>query len=418
MIFNHRFTLSVLLALLLTAFAGCSNDKGDEPEPVVEEAGVTLRLAVDMGAQAASRADAPDYFQNPEGDYEEIQTLRVIIVRGNVQDSQDDQIEANKLVKTLSNGTPVNDNLEFKVSTGSKRIYLIANEASLPVPADLNYPNTTAFLDSYHEQNTFSPAVFRDWIVSLPGSNPASTQSLFSNVSGATGLPLTEYFDITVGANSDDQKYDETQTVHLFMTRAAAKATFSVDIADDYPGTGVNITGIRLNGLNWQQWVFPRSTRYNPPKQVVITPGLPSGTINTTDRYITEFATPERVNGVTGANITLTPAQPIPVEAASKAAVGPVYVPESLMPVSLATNPAARFSVQIAVDGTWLDAKMLGEDAGNIQLINGCQALPRNNWLKVNIRMSAQNDITATVQVVPYVSVPLNPWFGMPDEEE
>ena len=422
MILSHRFSLSVLLAVLLTALTGCkSNTISDEPEPVVEEPGVTLRLALDMGMQADSRAEAPDYFQNPESEFEEVQTLRVIIVKGYAQDSPENEIEANKLVKTFANGTPVNDNLEFRVSTGSKRIYLIANEASLPVPAGLNYPNTTAFLDSYLVKDAFTPTVFHDWIVSLPGSNPAATQSLYSNVNGAISLPMTEFFDIAVGADEETLQYDETQTVHLFMTRAAAKATFNVEIADDYPGTGVNITGIRLNGLNWQQWVFPRNTDYNVSKYpVVFTPGKPSGSVATTDRYITEFETPQRVNGVTGANITLTPANPIPVAAASKALVGPVYFPESLMPATLASNANARFSVQVELDGdgNWLDAQMLGEDKGNIQLVNGCQALARNNWLKVNISMSAQKQITARVQVVPYIGVPLKPWFGLPEDEE
>lgn len=420
MIFNHRFTLSVLPALLLVAFAACkSGNPGEGPEPVVEEHGVTLRLAIDMGMQAGSRAMEPDGFLNPEGEYEEIQTLRVIIVKGVAEDTRADEIEANKLVKTYANGTPINDNLEFKVSTGSKRIYLIANEASLPVPAGLTFSNSTAFLDNYRVKGDFNAAVFTDWIVSLPGGNPNATRSLYANVPGATGLPLTEFFDIAVGANEETLQYDETQTVHLFMTRAAAKATFNIKVADDYPGDGVSITGIRLNGLNWQQFVFPRATRYDQPKYpVLVTPGKPTSSVETTNRYITEFSTPERVNGVTGANVTLSLAEPVPIEPSSTGLVGPIYYPESLMPVTLASNPAARFSVQIEIGkGNWLDAKMLGQEAGNIQLVNGCQALPRNNWLQVNITLSAQNDITATVQVVPYVGVPLNPWFGLPDED-
>lgn len=421
MILNHKFILITFIVLLAASFAGCSGGGGEDiVVPTEENKEVLLRLVVNIAKQPVSRADAPDDFEGPEGDFEDIQTLRVIIIK-DANSNGDGVVEANKLVKTYASGQPANDILEFKVSTGSKRVYLIANEATLPVPpyqpAEIN--KSTVFLDNYFVGSDFNSTVLHNWSVSLPGSQPAATQSLYSDVQGATGLPLTEFFDFTVGADIETQQYDETQTVHLFMTRAAAKASFDVVIDKDYKGSGVNITGIRLNGLNWQQWVFPRETQYNPPKQVVITPGLPSEhpVPSEPERYITDFKVIERVNGVTGANITMnfSEQEQIAIYAGNKKEkIGPVYFPESIIPATLVANPAAAFSVQVQLDGNdeWLTAKQLGIDEGNnIQLIEGCQAISRNTHLKITIRFG-EKGITAAVTVVPYIGVTLEPIFG------
>lgn len=421
MILKHRFTLLALMTLLVASLAGCSQEEPSQPD--VKKDRVILRLAIDTGLNPSSRAAAPDYFEAPSGDFEKIYTLRVILVKDGKE------IEANKLVRTTDTGRPIDDNLEFKVETGSKSVYLIANEASLPVPADFagtgsgKYTNITTFLDdNYRIGREFSSTVLREWLVSLPGSNPGATAGLYSNIPGANGLPLTEFFNFSVVSDNADPDIakEETQTVHLFLTRAAAKATFNVEVAPDYKGSGVNITGIRLNGLNWQQYVFPRSAVYTPEKDVKITPVLPGVVTPEKERYITSFATPARVNNVTGANVTMNLAadDQIEIKAAAKGTVGPLYIPESLMPVAVATNPAACFNVQVQLDGeNWLDAKMLGNDVAgtnpnnNIQLVNGCQAISRNTHLKVTIGFS-DKDITATVTVVPYIGVVLTPSFG------
>lgn len=418
MILNQKFILIAFFTLLSVSFAGCSGGGSDDLVVTPGDKEVLLRLVVSVANRPDSRADQPDYFEKPQGDFENIQSLRVILIKDATQNGNG-VVEANKLVKTYASGQPAGDILEFKVTTGSKRVYLIANEASLPVPA--NQPSditkSTAFLDNYVVGSDFNSSLFHNWIVSLPGGNPSATQSLYSNVQGATGLPLTEFFDFNVGAELADTQYDETQTVHLFLTRAAAKATFNVKIADDYKGTGVNITGIRLNGLNWQQWVFPRDAQYSPAKQVVINPGLPSEhpVQPTPERYITDFKATDRVNGVTGANITMNLPEQIAISAGNKKEnIGPIYFPESIIPATLAENPDAAFSVQVQLDGRdeWLTARQLGLGDNNIQLINGAQAISRNTHLKVTITFADLNNISCTVQVVPYVGVPLNPGFG------
>ena len=423
MIFKHRFTLIALMTLLMASLAGCSQDEPSQPDE--KKGSVILRLAIDTGLNPSSRAEAPDFFEPPSGDFEKIYTLRVILVNNY------EQIEANKLVRTTDAGQPIDDNLEFKVETGKKRIYLIANEATLPFPwkfspenpgAVKTFNSITTCLDSVYrvgEKNELPRYTFHNWVVDLPGQGPAATAGLYSDApEKATGLPLTEFFDFTVGASYTDTIYDQTQTVQLFLTRAAAKATFNINVDGNYKGSGVNVTGIRLRGLNWEQYVFPRngeeqsSAVYNPEKNVIITEGLP-GVVRNVDRYITAFTTPQRINGVTGANVTMNLAKAIEIKKGTNESVGPIYIPESLMPETVANNSNARFSVQVQLDGeNWLDAKPLGVgDGNNILLVNGCQAISRNTHLKVTIGFS-DNDITATVQLVPYIGKVLRPGFG------
>lgn len=424
MILNRRFTLISLIALLVASLAGCTQE--ETPQLQEKENGVTLRLVIDTGAES-SRADAPDYFEKPEGEFEKIYTLRVILAKP-VSDDQY-EIEANKLVRTTPSGQPIDDNLEFKVSTGNKIVYLIANEASLTVPASVKdkYTTVSSFLDGqYMAGKEFLSGILQDWLVSLPGEGKEQevTQSMYSDNPNAKGLPLTEFFQFNVGATVVDQQYDETQTVQLFLTRAAAKATFNIKVAEGYKGSGVNVTGIRLNGVNVQQYVFPREAKYcimngdavqAIDKEAIITPGLP-GVITQVDRFITSFVTPQRHFQGMGASMVmnLPEADFVEIKAKADTILGPVYFTESLMP-----NTTAKFSVQVELDGNgnWLDAQPLGVGEvngvkNNILLVNGAQAIARNTHLKITITFDDQNQITATVQLVPYVSVVLNPTFG------
>ncbi len=427
MIQIRRFTLIPFIALLVASLMGCSQQEEDVPQPQEKEDGVTLRLVIDTGAES-SRAVAPDYFEKPDGEFENIYTLRVIIVKVTGSESVPDKIEANRLVHTTSTGEPIDDHLQFKVSTGSKKIYLIANEASLSLPRAVgnSYVSVTDFLDNAYKINSeFSSTVFDGWMVNLPGNQAEVTQSLYSDNSNAKGLPLTEFFDFNVGATPETQQYDDIEYVKLFLTRAAAKVTYSVEVDPEYKGSGVNVTGIRLNGLNMQQYVFPRNAEYSIKnedgsvtpiaKDAVITPTRPS-VITPLDRFITSFDTPARLYPERGgASIVMNLAEEdyIAIKAGNEKTVGPAYFPESKIP-----NTTEKFSVQVELDGdgNWLEAKPLGVGeyngvANNILQINGAQAIARNTHLKITIRFS-DNDITATVQLVPYIGVVLNPTFG------
>lgn len=424
-----KYTAFAALAALAAALGGCSSD------PVPDAGEVILRLHVDTGLGQTSRATDPDRFEPAEGAFENINTLRVIIVNGVASGNPLGEVEVNKLVSTTPEGYPVNDNMEFKVKTGRKRIYLIANEGSLPVPEGQNFTSARLFLDSFQEGYDFDAEVFTLWTVELPGSNPEAKKNLYSNVAGATGLPLTEYFDIAVesfkskdtpGAGSSTDLTDiETQYVHLFLTRAAAKATYTVKVADGYKASGAKVTGIRLNGLNWAQYVFPRATTYSPAKEAKISYEQPIQVSTPTNRYITSFTTPERDNAVAGATLTmeLPDNKAISLTTNTTATTDPIYFPESLFPQ--AASATDRFTVSVQIDGgAWLPAKPLEDNLLQVTTTTTGEnpqtytryGIARSTHMVINIEFTGK-EITWRAVVAPYNSVKLDPVFGLIDEE-
>lgn len=443
-----KYATSALLAVSAAMLGGCSAD----PEPTTDGE-VILRLLVETGFEKASRAQDPNYFEGANGNFEKISSLRVIIVNGVASGNPLGEVEANRVVDTDEEGHPINDKMEFKVKSGRKRIYLIANEASLPAPTIRNeegfeerpFETATQFLNSFRDGFDFDARIFTQWTVELPGSQPNATTNLYSNIRDLDGrpiyLPLTEYFDIVVealksdgvaknaGSRADETEATtvtdiETQYVHLFLTRAAAKATYHVTVAPDYTGIMGNITGIRLSGLNWAQYVFPRSTTYSPAKEAKISFDIPIQAGVATDRYITSFATPERVNDVTGASLAmqLTGGRSIPLSTSTDATTLPMYFPESLFPLSASASDQFTVSVQIS-DGNWLTAKPLEDNIlqvtkpmdDNPSQTYTRNAIARNTHLLININFTGQ-EITWRAVEAPYNSVSLNPEFGFNDK--
>jgi prepilin-type processing-associated H-X9-DG protein len=410
--FKLKYLALPVLALSALAFPACSDNEGEGDG--IGGGDITMRLTVDTGmASSASRADAPDGFESPEGEFEKVTTLRVIILRG-VPEGQNGvgTVEANKLVRTNPQGYPY-DNLEFKVMDNEiKRVYLIANEASIPHPAGASAgETTTAYLDRLEKGDEFNTTAFADWAASAPGNNPDISGAIFSNTPGQTGLPLTEWFDVPVLNNSPGRtdtpadRDSRSISVHLFLTRAAAKASFNVKIDDSFKASGTTITAIRLNGLNYTEYIFPRNAEYSPAKIVTPTPSE-SGTV---ERYITSFDSwPRTIDG--GCHYTVNNLS-IPVQAGTNSTVGPIYFPESKFKID------GKFTVEVLLDGdkgntTWLTAQPLGVGEGNnILMVDGHQAIARNTHLKITINFNSTG-VNFTTEVLPYIGVNLNPDFG------
>lgn len=424
-----KHTAFAALAALAATLGGCTSS-----EPVPDTGGeVILRLHIDTGMGLNSRAIAPDGFEPAEGTFENINTLRVIIVDGVASGNPQGEVEVNKLVSTTPEGYPINDNMEFKVKTGRKRIYLIANEWSLPVPEDQNFASARLFLDSFLPGYPFDARIFTLWTVQLPGSNPDATANLYSDAVVAGGLPLTEYFDLAVesfkskdaAAASTDLTNIETQYVHLFLTRAAAKATYIVKVKDGYKASGAKVTGIRLNGLNWVQYVFPRATTYSPAKEAVISYEQPIQVTTPTNRYITSFTTPERVNSVTGASLimNLTGADAISLTTNTTTITPPIYFPESLFPETASSTD--QFTVSVQIDGgAWLPAKPLEDNVLQVTTTTTGEnpqtytryGIARSTHMVINIEFTGE-EITWRAVEAPYNSVKLDPVFGLTEDE-
>lgn len=409
------------MASVAMMLGACSS----EPDIPVALDDVTLRLTVQPQA-TASRAygDADSDWEDPSGEFEQIHTMRILIFRGSSALTDEEAaggkdasatvgrvVEYNKLVMTSKEGFPLNDNLEFKVwDNESKRIYIIANEQSLRSPDGKD--NTTEWLDAIRRGTRFDTSALDTWTAMMPGTNPTASGNLFSNVVGVKGLPLTEVFDVPVMRGSKgrtdgpDVREGETQSVTLFLTRAAAKATFRVKVDAPYAGTGVNVTGIRFNGINWSEYVFPHQATYVPEKYDGagnVNPGLlDSNGEETERRYISSFATPARtVDG--GASRTFTGLS-IPIKAGTDTSLPPFYFCESKF------ANGGQFSVSVQLDGqNWLDAKPLTD---NILTFDGQQAIARNTHLRVDITFGHAG-ITWTAIEAPYNSVDLRPDFGL-----
>lgn len=424
MILSFRHTALAALAALAATLGGCS-ESADGPESGPQE--VLLRITVDPGLSMVSRAaEIPNGgYEGAAGDFEKIQTLRIIIVDGITDSDPNGTVEANRLVNTTAEGYPVNDNMVFRVKTGRKRIFLIANEGSLPSP-DAAFTSSRLYLDSFREGYDYNSGTFGNWMVSLPGTNPSATASLYSNVQGAPGLPLTEYFDVTLETvppsmhQGERIENIETQSVHLFMTRAAAKVTYKVFVDPSYK-SGTNLTAIRLGGLNWYQWVFPHSAKYLPAKNPQVVFGASEAIPAVTNRFITEFSTPPRVNAVYGASVTTTLPAPVVLTSGTQDAntpiytSAPVYFPESQFPSEAA--PTDMFTVNVRLGDQWLTAQPLDENILSVPImVNGQnttrQGIARDTHLIVEITFTDKAVIWRSV-VAPYNSVILEPVFGL-----
>ena len=422
----RKFLSYTLVATLLLAVSCISEDGTKCPETDVEK--ITLSFKLDMGLDGAStgtrsRADEPNSYGTSEGNFEKISSLRVIILHGT-----DREVEGARLVATNDNGTPRLDNLEFSVkSNETKTILLIANEDALPAPEGSGMDDAKDFLDQF-----LSPGVkiseeqwetITNWTATLPEQdNTGATLGLFSNEKGeypAYGLPLTELFRVyastELAAKTTADEY--RQEVTLFLTRAAAKARFSFYVdknpqQNPYLGKGMYVTGIRLNGIDRTEYVFPKNTYYSPAKYITNADGIEIPNFaKDGERYITSF-TP--VPGATKSDFILDIAN-TPVEIKSYDAniptCGPIYFPESMC------AEGKNYTVQVRVGtptnpGEWITAKENdGALIDNILNVDGHDAIARNTYLDIEIYFG-EIEITCKVTVVPYDNVTLNPEFG------
>lgn len=412
-----RHIILLLLSPVLVALGACSSliyDYGDDPEASeLLDTDMILKLNVEARQMISSRADKgkPDLYEPSEGDFEQIKTLRIIILRPG--DNGNLIVEGNRQISTLPDGSiePYRQQyLEFKVKGNQmKTIYLIANEASIPSPDDPTKSCSQWLNETFAYAATVDAAAnpLESWTVAMPATTPDSevTVGMYHDKAGNL-LPLTEVFQLYVAVDKSAGASEyHVQESSLFLTRAAAKATFEFDLKD-YKGSGVNVTGIRFSGFDNCQYVFPHDTKYSPAKYVDDKPG----TINnvtfeypeTEGRFITSFAIPTaaEVNpDYTAVNLS------IGLNAASDGTIwGPIYFPES----KTATTDG-RYKVSVQLDGgEWLTAQPLDE---NILKIDGCDAISRNTHLRIIIKFN-EVDITFVVIEAPFNSVEVRPGFG------
>lgn len=461
-----HISLLAVMALIAMTFGACSSDPGEEIIPGEDDGVINLHLNVELGLGSASRAgNEPDGFEGPDGVDEEIESIRVIILRSSSQQGFSYEVDAARLVATNAQGVPLNDNLNFKVRGNEmKTIVLIANENSLPSP-DPKFATARDFLDQFlikgADISTEDWSKIRDWTVGMPGNNPTATQSLFSNYRAnsvsKSHIPLTEMFQVqtinttpTTASGDAMTRDEETQEVTLFLTRCAAKATFEFKVDKDntnpYQGSGMTVTAIRFWGFNWDSYVFPRDAVYTPAKYTNEGPGYPNfignvapdGTVRDAsqtlmNRYLTSFATILLTAG--GATFDYTFDQPVEIKSyigQTPPTRGPIYFSESKKQVadgqSLAADDAnkaevgsgasrypSNYTLQLRLDtGEWLSARPIRTNILQITE-NGktFDAIARNTHLKIVITFGQGGEIYWEAIEAPYNSVVLEPVFGL-----
>lgn len=421
-----RKALTYLLTAPLLLAASCITE-GEHPDiNEVPDSGdmLTMRLKLDMGLEGReiSYDKNPTDYESPTKGYEDVKTLRVIILRGN-----DNTVEAARIVDLDAECKPVNGNLEFKVRAQDKKtIILIANELSLPSPDPDKFETASDYLTQFMTRPNATVKIsesqmeqLMEWKAAMPGTLPDATAGLFSDSKYGKHLPLTEIFKVeTIALEPNVDREDVMQDVTLFMPYAAAKATFYFTADDGYKDLGSKVTGIRLLGINWSEYVFPKETTYSPAKYTDKGEGYVS--TENSERYITDFAAVDLPAGREGmGSYTYTLDEPVVIKKYAdedpEAMRGPIYFPESINKFETTDEQSIinNFRVQVKLEGLdWFDAQPLTD---NILHVDGFDAIARNTHLQIHINFGLK-EITAEVTLVPYVGVNLDPNFGVDRE--
>ncbi len=407
-----RYTGLAAFIALTGALCGCSS----QPDPALQKDpdSLILRLSINTGKSVdQTRADKgqPDRYDDPVGDFEKIQEMRIIIIHDLNDAKTSGIVEANRQVATSDEGYPLNDNLEFKVvANENKRIYLIANEDYLTAPEGFTDPNpynpqplSTKFLDSFEVGNEVDLTSLTNWEVSLPGitdDTKTVTQSMFGYLPNNqnTRLPLTEFFDIFVDRS---KAIDEVFTSNMFLTRAACKVAFFLNTGENFTAgeaiRNTRITAISITGIGTTEYVFPNNAVYSPTKEELTAPGNSN---KRKEAFITSFNTPQSSKQVTYLISDLNEEITKPDDSnlikfadgfEGKRITNTFYIPESIL------NSDEQFMVNVQLDGqNWISAP-LNE---NILNIGGQDAIARDTYLP--ILMTFVNGAAFNLNVLPW----------------
>lgn len=415
-----KLTFANILMLLLAAL-GCSSCIYESPSESDDEltsgqlpGDVFLNLSVEVLTQLAepsSRANDKDndttYFEGAQTPYERIKTLRVIIVRGELNPGLPDYfkkgtglIEHNRLLVNISNTDDIdfgNEKLVFKVSGGEKKkIYLIANEASLKSKCDLD------FVEDFKVGELYPTDAIENLVIK---ADP-STGILYNNTGNERlYIPMSESHEIDVPVPENPEEYHLYH--NMFITRSAVKFSFSVaavnggialDRFEDY-----YVTGFEFRNIADREYFLPRAVYKDDINgEKTPSPGLEG-------KYITEYEIP---GGTIHKALTIPGNydSPIPRDINTPLEWSvPLYFceskynPTSDLPYEIYMNVKAKDK-----DGKWIEGS---EYTFGPATLPNLSLLPRNTHVKVAINIWKYH-ITAAVTLVPYIGVDLEPSFG------
>lgn len=401
------------LLLLLLAFLGCSSclhekfgpcpdDEPASPEGKEQYVNLDLRININDGVAPGSRAftDIDGSFENAVSSYELVHTLRVVIVRA------DGTVEHNRMVTVkekedykenlIQSGDILNDNLTFKVVAGeTKKIYLFANEKAV----NDNKEESEVF--DFTEKLAVGKEFPTEEVAAILIKRKPTEAFIDNSGNGhKTYIPMSEFFDVTI-PNYEDIKpgnsgvAEKYLTETLFITRSLIKFSFSVKL--NSPGitrSQLELIGVKISNLANEGYYLPNSTDYDSPK---------GESTENEGRRINSFKVPyenaessESEKFISNCTFNFDPH--LVVVSEDKYSYPSIYLPESK---KLGNN---SYNVTLMFQNSELDKYYESKP-----LV--IESIPRNTHVKVNMTLTTSG-LVATTQIVPYISVVLDPIFG------
>lgn len=402
----------LLLLFSLLGHSSCLYEKlgecpGNEPGGVVDHSQyVYLNMSVGVDTPSAdpkSRAEEvndSNYFEREAINYERMNTLRVIIVRGE-RDSVDivyspdsaGYIEHNRLFTLNDEGLVKYDNMLFRVHAGEKkRIYLIANEQYLIDTLKIDF-------DSFKPGTEYSD---RDSIENIVLSSPNPGAPLIDNAAADTTsryyIPMSEVFDINLPLPEHPEDYEVKK--EFFVTRAAVKFSFNI-LTPGYPDydNGLRIKKITVDSVGNREYFLPRA-RYYPEKDSL-------SSFNEHGRFIVDYDLPTDTALVDSPCVFTAGLEDIILNNTTENKGKHPLIPKLYFPESYKGD----YYLSITLGNKEDDKK---DYTFQHVKLNNLSSLPRNTHVLVNITLKGAQ-IEAVVKLVPYIGVNLEYPFGFED---
>lgn len=444
------------LLLMLPLLTGCrsNNDVPDittSGQIETEDDNVTLDLSIGIngGGNQGTRAfddNDDNTFEHPVSSYEIVNTLRVVIVRLDVEQADGTKkniIEHNRMVNVspeyadndlnlITSYYVLHDNLRFNLIGGEmKTIYLFANEEMVRDQQRFDFTNELKVGKEFPKDRVENLLIQREEKVAYI-DNVISNSDNDEDKKRTHNVPMSEAFNIYVPAprGYGEDLYSQT----LFLTRSLIKFSFSITfdkgdlLNEDWAqiqNLGMKLSGVKISNLANSSYYLPRDTKYNPwkywpepatstyfdltPKPESDQPVLPA--ISTDERRITDFGVPENPGA---SEYVFKFEQPIRIvkEGTGKVShVAPaIYLPES----KVTGEGEDKYYVSLIFDDESLNDQYAPVPLQGIDALQTLtKDIPRNTHMKVNMVMNLKkHELEATVTLFPYTAVSLNPEFG------
>lgn len=375
--------MALTVAMCSWMLMSCS---GEQDMPDVRVNTATLHLSVDVGdlPQPTRALTGDGTFEDPASKYERVHTLRVVIVRAN------GVIEHNRMVtvrpdfsgSTITSNNIIGDNLKFKVIAGeSKTIYLFANERAV----DFN------FQDKLPVGAAFPTAEVEGILLTRRPDAAFIDNGLGVTEKDMRYIPMSESFFVQIPEATGNVE-DELKE-HLFLTRSLIKFSFCFITQTGFSMEGITVDAIKIEGLANTGYYMPHvaDNQYSPGKYM--------DAPDNGERTITAFEVPAE----TGASAYTFPVN-VPITAGMDTSGGtgyPALTPAVYFPESK-TN--SSYLVSLTFRNEWQNGVLESQPL----LIKD---IARNTHVKINIEIEDRR-INATVTLLPYTGVSLNPSFG------